>query len=348
MLPVRILGTSARTPVGLTAAASAAAVRAGISRVSAHPFLCDQVGEPVRMACDARLPPDLCGVDRLFALAKDALEAVCRPLFERLKSVLLPVHIAFPEPRPGWTATMTREIVTKLQRWLSGMGAVKVSAAPPGHAGALMAVEAGVGMLSRREAEICVVGGVDSYHETATLAWLEDNLQLFKSGSRAGFLPGEAAGFVALGTEGIQRHLAAPGAGRIVGVGSATESAVIKTDVDTLGIGLSLAVERAMAMARPIVSKAGAIYCDINGERYRNDEWGFVALRCHDMVVDATDYTSGVGSWGDVGAATGALNMVLATQAWARGYGVSPVALISGGSEAGQRCAVVVLREGGG
>lgn len=160
------------------------------------------------------------------------------------------------------------------------------------------------------------------------------------------FSPGEGAAFVVLATGELQRHFGDQALGTILGVGSAVEPAAIKTDGETLGVWLARAVEQAATMARPGVLKVGSLYCDLNGERYRSDEWGFVALRCHDVLLDATAYTSGVGSWGDVGAATGVLNIVLATQAWARGYAPHPSALVFGGSEAGQRCAVVVHREG--
>jgi 3-oxoacyl-[acyl-carrier-protein] synthase I len=345
MLSVRILDAWARTSVGLMAATAAAAVRAGISRITEHPFLCDQSGEPIRMARDARIPADLFGSERMVALASGPLEAACRSVLERLPGVRLSVFLALPEPRPGWTETMAKDLVDRLQRMLARLGAVEVIPSARGHAGALMAVEMGAAILSHRQADVCVVGGVDSYHEPATLAWLESNGQLLTPGARSGFLPGEGAGFLVLATDGLQRHLRTKAMGTILGVGSSFETAVIKSDRDTLGVGLARAIEQAAAMARPGVQKIGGLYCDLNGERYRSDEWGFVALRCHNVLLDATAYTSAVGSWGDVGAATGVLNLVLATQAWARGYAPHPSALVFGGSEAGQRCAVVAHQE---
>lgn len=346
MLSVRILDTWARTPVGLTAATTAAAVRAGVSRISEHPFLCDWRGEPIRIALDAMLSPELFSLDRMAILAWDSLEAACRSVLERMPGVRLPVFLALPETRPGWTEKMAGQLVDWFQRALTNLGEVEVVPTVRGHAGSLMAVEAGAAMLSRGQAEVCVVGGVDSYHDLATLAWLERNGQLRVQGSRSSFSPGEGAAFVVLATGELQRHFGDQALGTILGVGSAVEPAAIKTDGETLGVWLARAVEQAATMARPGVLKVGSLYCDLNGERYRSDEWGFVALRCHDVLLDATAYTSGVGSWGDVGAATGVLNIVLATQAWARGYAPHPSALVFGGSEAGQRCAVVVHREG--
>lgn len=347
MLSVRILEAWARTPVGLSAPTAAAAVRAGICRINEHPFLCDSSGEPIRMARDARLSPDLDGVERMFSLAWEPLEAACRTVRERLPTDNILVLISLPEPRPGWTEVMAQDLVAKLQRSLTRLGAVDVIPAGQGHAGALVAMETCAALLSRRKAELGIVGGVDSYHQAETLAWLEENGQLLRQGARSGFPPGEGAAFAWLATDGLFRYLRTKALGTLIGVGSANEEVLIKTDRDTAGVGLGLAVNRAVVMARPRVQTVGGIYCDINGERYRSDEWGFTALRCHDLITDATKYTSGVGSWGDMGAATGALSLVLATQAWARGYAGHPSALLFGGSEGGQRCAVVVHQEGG-
>lgn len=346
MLAVRILEAWARTPVGLSAQTAAAAVRAGICRINEHPFLCDRFGEPIKMARDARLSPDLDGVERMFALAWEPLEAACRTVRERLPSDYIPVLIGLPEPRPGWTEMMAQNLVAKLQCALARLGAVEVIPSGQGHAGALVAMETCAALLSQRKSELCVVGGVDSYHQAETLAWLEDNGQLLRQGARSGFPPGEGAAFAWLTTEGLFRYLRTKALGTLIGVGSAHEAALIKTDRDTAGVGLGLAIDQATVMARPGVQTVGEIYCDINGERYRSDEWGFTALRCHDLITDATKYKSGVGNWGDMGAATGSLGLVLATQAWARGYASHPSALIFGGSEGGQRCAVVLHQQG--
>ena len=53
MTPLEVVAIAARTPVGLTAATTAAAVRAGISRVIEFPFITRQ-GEPIITAADPR------------------------------------------------------------------------------------------------------------------------------------------------------------------------------------------------------------------------------------------------------------------------------------------------------
>lgn len=45
------------------------------------------------------------------------------------------------------------------------------------------------------------------------------------------------------------------------------------------------------------------VYCDLNGERPRTTDWGFALLRLGAWLRDGTDYSTPVGSCGDLGAA---------------------------------------------
>ena len=63
MTPLEVVAIAARTPVGLTAATTAAAVRAGISRVIEFPFITRQ-GEPIITAADPRAVEGASGHDR--------------------------------------------------------------------------------------------------------------------------------------------------------------------------------------------------------------------------------------------------------------------------------------------
>ncbi len=51
---VSIIGVGARTAVGLTAASTAAAVRAGIAGMAHHAFMVDKAGAPMVVCADPR------------------------------------------------------------------------------------------------------------------------------------------------------------------------------------------------------------------------------------------------------------------------------------------------------
>jgi 3-oxoacyl-[acyl-carrier-protein] synthase-1 len=83
------------------------------------------------------------------------------------------------------------------------------------------------------------------------------------------------------------------------------------------------------------------MYCDINGERYRSEEWSLAVLRVP-HATKTLDYVAPVACWGDVGAAIGPLSCILATRAWARRYSKGRNALIWCGSETGLRAAIAL------
>ncbi len=83
------------------------------------------------------------------------------------------------------------------------------------------------------------------------------------------------------------------------------------------------------------------LYSDINGERYRSEEWGFVAMKTY-PVWKSLDYEAPASCWGDVGASFGTLAAVLAVQSYMRGYARGPRALVMAGSDSGLRGAMVL------
>jgi 3-oxoacyl-[acyl-carrier-protein] synthase-1 len=83
------------------------------------------------------------------------------------------------------------------------------------------------------------------------------------------------------------------------------------------------------------------LYSDINGERYRSEEWGFVAMKTY-AIWKSLDYEAPGSSWGDVGAAFGALGGVLAVQSYRRRYAAGPRTVVMAGSDSGLRGAMLV------
>ena len=109
-----------------------------------------------------------------------------------------------------------------------------------------------------------------------------------------------------------------------------------------MGVGLTTVVQKAVSDAALGDAAIKSVICDINGERYRGEEWGFVCLRLSRFFDDPTAYWSPADSWGDVGAASGPLFAMLAMQAAARGYAKGPHTLLWASSEGGLRAAAVL------
>jgi 3-oxoacyl-[acyl-carrier-protein] synthase-1 len=341
-VPVSIVAMGARTPVGLAPASAAAAIRAGISRVGEHDFFVDDSNEPLRGATDARLDPALMGWQRLAALAHSALDQVATEIGPCSSDSRIALLVASPELRPGWVKDDERQLVDSLEQRGFGGRSVVPTIVGRGHAGALHAIHQAVDLINRRAVEVAVVCGVDSYFHPETVRWLLENRQWVRRDIRGGFFPGEAAGAVALASTSAARRLRLPTHARVAGTALTVETARIKQDADQLGTALAEAIRVALAKAGDIDAPIDNVFCDLNGERYRTEEWGFALLRGRAAFRDPTAYEAPSDRWGDVGAASGTLLTILAVQAWKRRYARGPRTLIFAGSEAGHRSAVVL------
>ncbi|AGC43128.1 hypothetical protein MYSTI_01796 [Myxococcus stipitatus DSM 14675] len=340
---VHIVALGARTVIGLSAETSAAAARAQISRIREHPHLVDRRGEPIRVSLDAELDPGLTSWQRLRKLAVPPLCAVLTKLSSGSDwRAPLELLLALPEPRPGWSDADSQRLAEALARTAPPTGGqLQVFVAERGHAGGLHALAQGAQKIACGAKDLCIIGGVDSYLEPCTLDWLDANRQLVGQGARSGFFPGEGAGFIALASPHALRTLRMPSLAKVRGFHGAQETRLIKTNTECLGEGLAAAISGAVSCLRP-QEYVDTIYCDINGERYRSEEWGFALMRTQHAFKDATRYVAPANCWGDVGAASGALLSILAVRAWERSYSRGPLALVWGSSESGLRSSVLL------
>lgn len=343
-MDVCIVACGARTPVGLRAWTSAAAVRAGISRLGFHPHLLDQYGEPMRVAMDGRMDPELEGETRMRVLGESALREACEGVPGELGRAA--VFVAVPEPRPGWSTEAAEPFVRGLVAAVAPqVRPEKVHALPEGHASGILAMARAIEALRVEGCELAIVGGVDSYLHVDTLEWLDQQGRLHNDrDSRSSFVPGEAAGFcvLALPSWCLARQVEA--LARIVGLGLGTEPSRAGGGRVCVGEGLSRAVRDATHGLRLPEQKIGDTYCDINGERHRSEEFAFAMLRNPAAFEDANRFTAPAESWGDVGAASGALFAVLAIASWLRAYACTAYALAFASADSALRGAVALAQ----
>lgn len=339
-----IVCLGASTPVGRGAWASAAAVRAGLSGFAQHPFMIDTAGEPMRAAIAPWLDIGLTGVPRLEALLlpaiDEALTALKGPPAAASRWALA---LALPSQRPGLPPKLADELLARLtQRNAQVIGGA--AAFPNGHAAGLYGLQAACRKLRQGALDGCVVAGVDSWLEPETLEWLEANDQLHGAGplnNAWGFIPGEGAAALLLVRESIADALNLQPLATVLSVGVATEPKRIKTETVCIGEGLTEAFRAALA-ALPAGTKVTDIYCDMNGEPYRADEFGFTALRTKEHFESASEFTAPADCWGDVGAAGSLLHLTLAAAAAHKGYARGPLALAWASAEMGERAAALL------
>ncbi|MBV1860450.1 MAG: hypothetical protein KUG77_18700 [Nannocystaceae bacterium] len=336
-----IVAVGARTPLGLRADATAAAVRAGVSRQSLHPSMIDGAGDPLRCALDGALDPDLRGVERAKVMAQSALSECWERLSTR--GLRASVWIGFAETRPGWSQEDSAQVMRHLTGDLGEDTKLeRVMTVPRGHASGLAGLELAIKDLQSGSVDVCIVGGVDTYLHHETIDWLDETRQLSTANNRSSFVPGEGAGFLVVTLPRTARSLGMPPLARVRGVCTAAEPHPIKTPGICIGEGLTAAIRGATAPLRLPEEKVADTFCDLNGERYRNDEFLYVPLRVWAPFVDSNRYQSPADCWGDVGAASGPLFAVLAVASGQRGYSRGPHALLWTSAEAGTRAAATL------
>ena len=339
-----IVGFGGRTAVGSWAVASSAAVRAGISTFAQHPFMISKDGLPMIVARDRLLPAVALGIDRFIGLAVPAAsEAVAGLGGSDVGPLMLRTFLGLPANRPG----LPPDLAPKLWDRIAKAIAPRVRAAGPevfasGHSAGLMALEAACRSIATGAADLCLVGGIESYLEPETLEWLDKGGRLHSETESWGLIPGEAAGFVVLASRAAAERLAVPVSGGILGVATALEKNPLGVDEPCLGEGLTEAFDQALDALPSRDSKVDFMIWDMNGEPNRADEFGYTLVRRSNRFTDASNFWTPADCWGDVGAASGPLFVILALAAELRGYSKGPHTLVWTSSDGGERSAAVV------
>jgi 3-oxoacyl-[acyl-carrier-protein] synthase-1 len=339
------------TPVGLKAAATAAAVRAGISRQRESSFW-NCSGEPMIVAflADEKLPPlapELAqqkGLSkrhqRMLRLATRALREAVSPL-SRVDSV--PVLLVGPESYEKENAAIAADFLAHLRVQSEvHFSRVGSSTAFQGRAGGIAALEHALRLLHEQKQPYVLVGGVDSHADPALLGLLDQAGRVHAYGVMDGFVPGEGAGFLLLsaqrkmpGSVGIA-YLAAPGLGE--------ERGHRRSEEPHLGDGLADAVRAAVAGAPD--GSIGSVFCSLNGESFWAKEWGVAVIRSSTAFRGGLKLKHPADCFGDLGAASGPVLVGLAAMELGRGW-IPGSSLVWCASEGAPRAAVLVSREPG-
>ncbi len=270
--PLAILGCGLISGVGLTAAESCAAVRAGLNNFQETRFLHKGqwlVGSVVALEAPWR------SLDKLAKMAARAV-AECFAASGDEAPEHIPVLVCVSEIErpgrleglaPGFLKSIGAELAIRLHP-LSRVLAV-------GRVGGLEAFVHARRMLSEGQCTRIIVVGVDSYFTSDTLAAYADEQRLLSDDNSDGFIPGEAAAAVLLGS--VAYAARAPCLVRGVGFGS--ESAFLGSGMPLRAQGLCDAIRAALEDAGLALKDCDCRIADINGEHYRFKEAALAITR---------------------------------------------------------------------
>jgi 3-oxoacyl-[acyl-carrier-protein] synthase-1 len=339
-----VTGIGLRTPLGLHAAQSAASIRAGLSAFREWPHFGSQIGEDGGIVA-AYLTPDMGDVPWM-EKALDLLQPALREALWSSQLWDLPQRqaavrgfIAAPYPdREGATAEEFQENAAALgEDWFGDESEIKTDVIALEQAAGMVAIARAVDLLAAENAEVCVVGGVDSLLESTFLEALFAAGRL-KAGDRpSGLIPGEAAAVVVLEDEGsARRRKVKPLC--IIETVALERDAPYQPEAPIKADGLTRAIRSVLEHTR--VSEVRRVLTDLNGERWRFQEWATAETRCLDGLPHGWQLWHPADCVGDTGAAFGPLAVALATRAFARGYDGRGKVLITASSERGERAAM--------
>jgi 3-oxoacyl-[acyl-carrier-protein] synthase I len=328
-------------PVGLSAKAACAAMRAGVAKFDDLPYG-DKNGQAIVGASVPGLDFTLKRGQRLVELLALAIAdslAECTGL--RLDKVPLLVGLAEPG-RPAGGAQMVKTIVPQVQEKLGLKFHPGLSRAiPEGRAAGFEVLRVAREILSHDpEVPGCLVCGVDSYINASSLLWLEHQWRLKREDHSNGVIPGEAAAAVL-----VHRHPDPVSGSQVslAGLGFGNERATVLSEEPLLGLGLTEAARAALHEAGIQMHEIAFRISDVTGESYGFKEQALVIgrlLRVH--------REEGYPIWhcaeniGDTGAAAGVVGLVTALYAFRKGYAPGRIALCFASSDWGKR-AVAVL-----
>lgn len=338
------------TPVGAGVVQSCASIRAAIARFVDHPDYIPVlpqppivIPEPITCAPALGLDEMLPLEERLVRLATRAARDMLpvpgltrRDLAEAALVLALP-----PADRQGVAPLDAGRLLVQLQKRTSLPQPLHLEVLPSGHVAAIQAVHQAVSLLHTSGVQRCLVLAVDSYLTEEVLAWLDLGYRVRSQRNVDGFIPGEAALLLLVEARDSALARGVVPLAALEAMAFTVEPSPIPGETISTASGMCEAVRETAGLVPGF--RADWVISDLNGESYRSHEWGVTRVRLKDVFENPLLWHPAECT-GDVGAASGALQLAVAARAFARGYAPGDRALLLSGSDDGSRGACIVHR----
>ncbi len=356
------------TPLGGNVIASCAAARAGITRVNElanldfsgeAAFGGETMGETptIKGSIVRGVGDTFSGVARVLMLGGPAIDEILasRPLTdgERARTGFAlnlsdhfvldadaRAHADGPMPSVGWRRLTERLHVRLAEPRKLAPSPGQLVLRHGGHAGLAAAIRDATALMSSNQVDRCIVGAIDSRVEVGFLQAAARLSLLRTLDNPVGQIPGEAAAFLLLerprDAKGAGLAVVATIAATALGAGPAD---LLAQDWSPSGGELADVLRSALDAAPGVAFSIG----DLNGTPRRADEWGnaLVRLRAGHVIPDLPAWFPAI-SFGDTGAASGAVGLCVSARAFARRYAPGDAAVVWLSSESGSKAAIVV------
>ena len=341
-----IAGMGMVTPVGGNVAMTAAAVNAGISAYRSSDFH-TQNGQRISLATvpnlifdniDAQIAEGDKFNERHDRVTKMAIIAIREACSQQSINEQIPLVLAMPEVKIDLEdlAPFTYNLE---QNCIPVVSAKLCRQIHSGRAAGIDAIDFAFKYLFDNSQRFILVGGSDSYSDSAMLMKLDEQNRLLTTGSADGFVPGEASSFLLLTQKpeyAIVRN------GHIIALhapGIAEESGHLLSEMKYRGDGLDKAFKKALTN-RPEQSISN-IYSSMNGENYWAKEFGVAQIRNHKFFQPLMKVQHPADCYGDLGSASATTLISLAAESLFKNT-TAQSHLVYSSSDGSKRGAIVI------
>jgi 3-oxoacyl-[acyl-carrier-protein] synthase-1 len=211
-----------------------------------------------------------------------------------------------------------------------------------GRAGGLAALAAAAEIIKQTPDALVLVGGVDSYRDAIILERLDKQGRIHTSRNADGFIPGEAAAFLLVGGLPASKTAGKAPLAALTMPATGMETGHLYSKEPYLGEGLASTV-------RQLLEKHGGmepirdVYGTMNSEHYWTREWGTTLTRNNTAFAPAHQFHHPVQNYGDTGAASAPLLLMLAALNIQKAANAHSPALVYASSDFGSRAAALVF-----
>ncbi len=320
-----IAGIGMVTPVGFDFTSTVAAVEAGINRFQESEYF----GKSMKPFTMSLIPRDV--LPRIsFKLNQVEDSTIQMGIMLQTSDIALnqieplkamdsppPLFLACPEGYAECASTVSPRFIEYLMKQTDANIETSTSRIiGTGRAGVIDAVDLAFKYLQQMEGDYVLVGGADSYQEEDLLTFLDRDDRIAAEEVLNGFIPGEAAGFLLLTRNRQNAMVWGDGVISLSQPGIEAEKGHMYSEASYLGDGLATAIKKSLVAHKG--EKISTLYSSMNGEQFWSKELGVALLRNKESLSDDYAFEHPADCLGDIGAASGAVLIGLASAQLAR------------------------------
>jgi len=334
--PLAIVGSGMVTGVGLSASASCAAIRCGVSNFQETRFI-DSAGEWI-VASEVPLEQPWRGPEKLGRMLASVIEESFGT-DQALDPAKTPIISCFAErERPGRLDDLNERVLESAQSLLEfDMHPSSMTVSQGRVGGAVALREARILIYEQRVAAV-MIAGVDSYLSAQTLKGYENKRRLLTADNSNGFVPGEGASAVIVKrprpSEDPQLVL--------VGLGFGIEKATVESEEPLRADGLVQAIKESLSEARTDMGSLDFRITDVSGEQYSFKEASLAITRILRTKKEELDIWHAADCVAETGAAAGPIALNVAWHASENNYSKGSNILCHFANDDGKRAAAVL------